>query len=153
MRFGRSLVLLAALVLAGCGGATKTAQHGHVRVFFCTTVSMPDCRADATRAEELAVGRALRNSPHVVKLVYVSKAEALQKFRKMNPTLPTRLLPANPLPAEWVVTVDSDDNTPTVGKAICAAHYAGVERCARPGEIGGVGWNVVTRRLRFPLHG
>ena len=145
MNVAKSAVVgaLAALALAGCGGSTRSDQPGRVKVVFCTTVSMPDCAANATVAQEEAVGRALRHSPHVVKAVYVSKAAGLKRFTKINPGLPTSQLPANPLPDEWVVTVDSDRNEAKVGKAICAAHYPGIERCAAGssvGEIGGVIW-------------
>jgi cell division protein FtsX len=100
---------------------------------------MPDCKADVTTAQESAIDGALRRSPHVVKVVYVSKSAAMQRFKKENPGLPTKQLPANPLPDEWVLTVDSDQNAAKVGKAICAAHYPGVEPC-HSADRGGVQW-------------
>lgn len=146
-------LLAAALVLAACGGGSKqVVRRGEVRVFFCTTVSMPDCHADATHSEEMAVGSALRRRDHVVTLAYISKAEALRRFKKEDPLDLSVKLPANPLPDEWVVTVDSEGNEATVGKAICAAHYAGVQPCAAAGQLGqagGVAWgSPIADRIR-----
>jgi len=111
---------------------------------------MPDCKADATRAQEQAVGRALRRSPHVMRVFFVSKAVGLKRFKKKNPLL-VKQLPAiaNSLPDEWVVTVDSDRNEAKVGQAICAAHYRGVEACHPAPEMGGVQWgSPITDRIR-----
>ena len=130
------------LLLSACGGAS---EPGTVKVYFCTTVSMPDCKSDATPVQEQAVGRALRSVPNVTKVVFISKSAALEQLKKDNPDLVKGLgpeLPANPLPDEWVVTVASDRDSETVGKAICAAHYAGVERCKSP-DRGGVQWGSV----------
>lgn len=110
---------------------------------------MPDCKADATRGEESAVGRVLRHGTHVIKLAYVSKSAALEQFKKSNPGFRFRQLPVNPLPDKWVVTVDSEEDAANVGEAICAAHYPGVEPCGRGhGEVGGVHWrNALLPRL------
>ena len=154
-------LLGATLVLSACGGASKSAQPpGTVKVYFCTTASMPDCKTDATRAQEQAVGRALRRSEHVEKIVFVSKAAALEEFKKKNPLSFKQFpkLPENPLPDEWVVTVDSDRNEAAVGKAICAARHPGVQPCATAGElgeVGGVAWGSpladrIRRRLGLP---
>jgi cell division protein FtsX len=133
-----------ALVLSACGGASKAAERsGTVKVYFCTTVSMPDCRSDATSAQEQAVGASLRRTPNVTKVAFVSKVEALKRIKKKKliPGLSLKQLPANPLPDEWVVTVNSARNEAKVGTAICAAHYAGVERCRNSGgERMGVTW-------------
>jgi hypothetical protein len=141
------------LVLSACGGASKPAQHpGTVRVNFCTTLSMPDCKSDATAAQERAVGRILQRIPNVTKVVFVSKAEALKRVKKEMPAVPVTQLPANPLPDEWVVTVTSDQDRETVGKTICAARYPGVQPCATAGqlgEVGGVTWgSPITDEIR-----
>jgi len=144
------------LVAAACGAASTSVQSGTVNVFFCTTVSMPDCSTNATPAQERAVGRMLRRIPNVTKTVFVSKAEALRRIKKTSPAIRTKSLPANPLPDKWVVTVDSDRNDAKVGKAICAAAYSGVQPCAAAGElgeVGGVTWagsiaDRILRRLR-----
>ena len=147
----KSLVALGfiAVLLAGCGGAPRPVVHGVVQVFSCTTVSMRDCKADATKAEELAIGRRLRRTPHVVKVVYTSKAAGLARLKRSNPLF-KHLFPlfVNPLPDKWVVTVDSEENTKTVGEAICAARYPGVEPCQR--ESGGVHWGGVHWGTRLP---
>jgi cell division transport system permease protein len=125
-----------------------------VQVYLCTTVSMPDCTADATRAQELAVGRALRSDPHVKQVAYVPKAQGLADYKKSHPTeFPYRLLPGNPLPDKWIVTPTQGKYTPVVGKLICRSHYAGVEPCATSktgglGNAGGVTWQSnVTKRV------
>ena len=138
-----ALTLALTLLLSACG-ASKSAQHpGTVKVYFCTTVSMPDCKSDATVAQEQAVGRALRRIPNVTKVVFVSKAAGLRRFKKQDPLGPSVKLLANPLPDEWVVTVTSERDSETVGKAICAKRYPGVQPCAtldQRGEVGGVTW-------------
>jgi cell division protein FtsX len=140
------------LALAACGGASTPARTGTVKVSFCTTVSMPECKSDASAAQEQAVGRMLRQIPNVEKIAFVSKAEALKRFKKMEPGIPVKYLPVNPLPDEWVVTVTSDQDEETVGKTICAARYPGVEACATSsmlGDVGGVRWgSPITDRIR-----
>jgi cell division transport system permease protein len=124
-----------------------------VQVYFCTTASMPDCNSDATPAQEQAVGRALRRSPHVAHVQFVSKAEGLAQEKKANPDLFTVPLTDNPLPDKWVVTTTSGKYTPTLGKAVCAARYAGVEACppagsSHFGDSGGAQWgSTVTKRV------
>ena len=145
----KSMVALGfiAVLLAGCAGG-RSVVHGVVQVFSCTTVSMPDCDANPTTAQEQAIGRGLRGTPHVVKVVYVSKAAALAHLERSNPSfkhLPPLL--ANPLPDKWVVTVDSKENAKTVGEAICAARYPGIEPCHAAGVVGGVQWRSRLPRL------
>jgi cell division transport system permease protein len=128
-----------------------------VQVYFCTTTSMVDCKANATQAQELAVGRALRNDPHVQRVVYVSKAQGLAAEEKSNNTAfppgAYKLLTGNPLPDKWVITPTQGKFTPAIGKQICSAHYAGVEPCATAatgglGNAGGVHWESnVTKRV------
>jgi cell division protein FtsX len=142
----RALVLagLSALTLlpSACGGASKSAHHpGTVKVYFCTTVAMPDCTSNASAAQERAAGRALRRIPDVTKVVFVSKATALKMFKKRI----RKVLPANPLPDVWVATVSSDQYDERVGKRICSAHYPGVEPCpsansSQYGHVGGATW-------------
>jgi cell division protein FtsX len=138
--------LVVTLLLSACG-ASKSAQHpGTVKVFFCTTASMPDCRRNATPSQEASVGRLLRRLPNVTKIEFISKAAALHRMHRLNPTLPVKSLPVNPLPDEWAVTVASAQDDATVGKAICAARYAGVQRCPPAdlggyGQVGGVVWS------------
>ena len=131
-----------------------------VKVNFCTTISMPECSKNATQAQIAAVGAALRSDPDVKQVVFISKEEGLKRFKHDNPgefAGAYGLLPANPLPDQWVVTTTAASDTPIVGKRICKAHYAGVEPCATPtlsggagqlGEVGGVTWaSSITKRV------
>jgi cell division transport system permease protein len=127
-----------------------------VQVYLCTTTSMNDCSANATPAQEQAVGRALRQDPHVKQVVYVPKAKALADYKKNNPgefSHALDYLPGNPLPDKWVVTPTQGKFTPVLGKQICKAHYAGVEACppvnsSDLGNTGGVHWQSnVTKRV------
>ena len=127
-----------------------------VQVYFCTTTSMTDCSKDATRAQELAVGRALRRNPLVKQVSFVSKAEGLAQFKKENPkdfAGAYNILPGNPLPDKWVVTPLQAKYTPLIGKRVCLAHYSGVEPCppvnsSDLGNSGGVHWQSnVTKRV------
>jgi cell division transport system permease protein len=130
-----------------------------VQVYFCTTVSMVDCKTDATHAQELAVGRALRKDPHVQPhgVVYVSKEQGLKQEEKSNssefPRGTFQVITGNPLPDKYVVTPTQGKYTPIVGKLICSQHYAGVEPCATAktgglGNAGGVHWQSnVTKRV------
>jgi cell division transport system permease protein len=132
-----------------------------VKVNFCTTVSMPECSANATPAQIRAVGAALRSDPDIKQVVFVSKEQGLKNFIRDNPREfagALGLLNGNPLPDQWVVTTSAASDTPIVGKRICAAHYAGVEPCATAvsssggssqlGEVGGVTWaSSITKRV------
>jgi cell division transport system permease protein len=126
-----------------------------VKVNFCTSVLPgPGCPTGATPAQEKAVGQELRHLNGVKQVVYVSKAEGLAQFKKDNPTAfdgAYSLLPANPLPDQWVVTTTAAADTPLVGKRVCRAHYSGVEPCASGGQIGeagGVTWaSSITKRV------
>ncbi len=126
------------LLLAACGTST---QSGLLKVYFCTTVSMPDCKANATRAEEQAVMRALRRNPEVTSVTFVSKSTAARRLGRQFRKLFKRL-PANPLPDTLSVTVRSEAEAATLGPAACGAHYAGVQPCSSSGtgDSGGVQW-------------
>jgi cell division transport system permease protein len=124
-----------------------------VQVYFCTPSSMRDCSADATSAQEQAVGRELRKSPHASKVTFVPKAVGLAQEKKQNPDLFTVPLTSNPLPDKWVVTTTAGKYTPILGKQICSAHYPGVEPCppvgsAHYGDLGGATWSSgITKRV------
>jgi cell division transport system permease protein len=121
-----------------------------VQVYFCTTTSMADCSANATTAQEQAVGRELRHSPYVSQVTFVSKAEGLAQSKKdrsseFGGAEAFTLLPANPLPDKWIVTPRQAKYTPLIGKQICLAHYPGIEPCPplhskALGNAGGVHW-------------
>jgi cell division transport system permease protein len=125
-----------------------------VQVYMCTTVSMPDCSANVTPAQEQAIGRALRHDPNVKQVTFVSKAQGLADYKKNNPgefAGAYDLLPGNPLPDKWVVSPTQGKYTAVIGKEICRAHYPGVEPCAAGSELGnsgGVHWQSnVTKRV------
>jgi cell division transport system permease protein len=127
-----------------------------VQVFFCSPV-VPDeggCKTGATPAQVQAVGARLRSDPRVKQVVFVSKAQAETKMRKLYPYMyPKGVSTANPLPASWLVTSTQAKYTPELGKQICAAHWTGVEPCpprgtTRFGNYGGVQWaSTVTKRV------
>jgi cell division transport system permease protein len=125
-----------------------------VQVYLCTEAYMPDCSADATKAQVAAVGKSLRHAPHVEHVEFVSKEEGLAQYKKDHRgEFPYHLLPGNPLPDKWIVTPTEGKFTPVVGKLICHSHYAGVEPCATArtgglGDAGGVTWQSnVTKRV------
>jgi cell division transport system permease protein len=125
-----------------------------VRVNFCTTVGMPECSKNATKAQEQSVGAALRRDPLVEHVKFITKAENLVQFKKDYPTEFAhgyQYLGANPLPDTWEVTTYAAADTPIVGKRVCRAHYAGVDLCATGkqfGEVGGVTWGTsITKRV------
>jgi cell division transport system permease protein len=127
-----------------------------VQVYFCTKTSMTDCSANATHAQEVTVGNAIRHTAHVENVKYVSKAEGLAQFKRDNPrefSGAYNILPGNPLPDKWIVTPTQGKYTAVVGKQICLAHYAGVEPCPPAnssdiGNEGGVHWQSnVTKRV------
>jgi cell division transport system permease protein len=126
-----------------------------VQVLMCTTISgTTNCSTNATKAQELAVGRALRHDPHVQKVAFVSKKVGYAQYKKNNPKeFPYQLIPGNPLPDKWVVTPTEGKYTPVIGKLICHSHYAGVQPCATAdtgglGNAGGVIWQSnVTKRV------
>lgn len=89
-----------------------------VNVYFSST---------ATRAQEQAVGRKLRANQYVKDVVFVSKAEAEAKMKKLFPQLYQTNLPSNPLPDSYVVTPLQGKDTPLIGNAVLKAHWAGVE--------------------------
>ncbi|HKD95569.1 MAG TPA: permease-like cell division protein FtsX [Gaiellaceae bacterium] len=126
-----------------------------VQVLMCTTVSgSSDCSANATPAQEAAVGRALRHDAHVKHVSFVSKTKGYAQYKKTHPTeFPYQLIPGNPLPDKWIVIPTEGKYTPVVGKLICHSHYAGVEPCATAqtgglGNAGGVTWQSnITKRV------
>jgi len=123
-----------------------------VEVYFCTSVlPAPGCHnKGATAAQEQAVGRALQHHGLVKSggVKFVSKEEGLAQYKRDNPGefgSAYDLLPGNPLPDAWVVTPATPKDTAILGKAICRAHYAGVEPCPsfaskQLGDVGGVHW-------------
>ena len=129
-----------------------------VHVYFCTGGGLtPDCSANPTHAQEVAVGRALRHDPHVQTVTFIPKAKAWAEEKKNNsggfPPGTYNLVLGNPLPDAYVVTPKQGKYTALIGKSICNSHYAGVEPCATAktgglGNAGGVKWESnITKRV------
>jgi cell division transport system permease protein len=129
-----------------------------VHVYFCTTSDLTgDCSTNPTKAQEKAVGKALRNEAHVQRVTFVPKAQAWAAEKKDNsggfPPGTYSLVNSNPLPDAYVVTPTAGKYTPVIGKQICRSHYAGVEPCANAktgglGNAGGVKWeSSITKRV------
>ena len=78
-------------------------------------------------AQEYAVQQKLKHDPRVMKIVFVSKAQAEKIMAKKFPTLYKTPLPSNPLPDSWVITPTKAEYTPALGREIQAAHYPGVD--------------------------
>jgi cell division transport system permease protein len=97
-----------------------------VKVYFCR-VSTPPCTADATQAQEVAVGNRLRADHRIKKVAYVSRAQAEKIMRKQYPQLYRPGVPGNPLPDAWVITPVKASDTPAIGQDVRAAHWPGVE--------------------------
>lgn len=89
-----------------------------VKVYFAQTTS---------QAQEYAVRQQLAKDPRVKKIVFVSKEQAQKNMAKKFPTLYKTPLPSNPLPDSWVITPVKAEYTPTLGREILRAHYAGVD--------------------------
>lgn len=87
-----------------------------VKVYFTT---------GATDAQEVAVGRKLKQLDRVKKVVFVSKERAFAQQQKQFPNLYAKV-PSNPLPDAWIVTPEKGEFTPDLGKQIQAARYEGV---------------------------
>jgi cell division transport system permease protein len=145
------LIALGTWVLSWSNHIQKELQ---VQVYMCTTASMADCAQNVTPAQETAIGNSLRQLPHVQSVAYLSKKKGLAQYEKAHPgQFPYHLLPGNPLPDKWIVTPTEGKFTPTLGKEICHAQYAGVEPCATAktggfGDAGGVTWQSnVTKRV------
>jgi cell division transport system permease protein len=131
-----------------------------VKVYFCTTISTPAtvCPKDATRAQVLAVGAALNRDKRVELVTHQTKKQNLAQFKHDYPSEfanTISLLPANPMPESYELTTRDAKETPLVGKAICRAHYPGVEPCTaahhqlgEAGSGGGVTWaSSITKRV------
>src|SRR6476660_8400413 len=59
--------------------------------------------SNATRQQENAVARRLRNEPQVKQVIFVSKAQAEAQMKKKFPHLYAVPLPGNPLPDSYTV--------------------------------------------------
>jgi cell division transport system permease protein len=89
-------------------------------------------KTDATDAQVEAVRRQLtQDTPHVGKVVFVSKAEAYAKEKKQNPEA-YELLGTNPLPDTFRVTPDSAGNIDKLRDALAPVTASGERSVVNP---------------------
>lgn len=89
-------------------------------------------KTNATDAEAEAVRRQLtQDTPHVGKVVYVSKAEAYAKEKKQNPEA-YALLGSNPLPDTFRVTPDEPGNVDKLRDALAPVTASGERSVVHP---------------------
>jgi len=102
-----SAVLLA-LVLAACGTTSTTPQRtGMVEVFI---------RDGATPAQLRALEERVQAVPGVSAYKYVSKEEALRRFRERFGDRIVANLPMNPMPASYELTVNDASSSYSVAR-------------------------------------
>jgi len=123
-----------------------------VKVLFCTSVvPQKGCATGATKAQEQAVKFQLSQDPRIKSVTFVSKEQAERQMQKSEPDMfKEGIVPSNPFPDEWVLVPAQAKDTPLIGKAICQAHYAGVEPCPAKGigNSGGVQWgSTITKHV------
>jgi len=119
------------LSLAACGGSgikpLTAAQRQACAVHVYFDVS-------ATRAQENAVGAALRRNPGVASVVFTLKAQALAKMKQKFPALFKNgvKLPPNPLPDSYIALPVELSDRPAIVASV--KHAAGVERVMEAGS-------------------
>jgi cell division transport system permease protein len=74
-------------------------------------------KTDATSADVARVQAKLKSTPHVKRVVYVSKTQAYQQERRRNPEA-YQLLGSNPLPDTFRVTPDKASNIEALKNAL-----------------------------------
>ena len=84
-------------------------------------------QSNATPQQELAVRQKLQNDPRVKQVIFVSKAEAEAKMRKLYPGLYKVKLLENPLPDSYTVVPFNASSTPPLGKDVQTAGWSGVD--------------------------
>jgi cell division transport system permease protein len=84
-------------------------------------------QSDATQQQETAVQQKLQNDPRVKQVIFVSKAEAEAKMKKLYPQLYKVKLLENPLPDSYTVVPLSASDTPLLGKDVQTAGWSGVD--------------------------
>jgi len=84
-------------------------------------------QSSATPQQEHAVYTKLRGDRRVKQVIFVSKAQALEKMKKDFKDLTTVPLPSNPLPDSYTVVPLKGSYTPQIGKEVQQAKWAGVD--------------------------
>jgi cell division transport system permease protein len=104
------------IVQATNGAANEVRNKILVNVFLKTTAT----KADADRVRQ----KLMHDTPHVGKVVFVSKAEAYAHEKKQNPEA-YELLGSNPLPDTFRVTPDSPGNVDKLRDALAPPTASG----------------------------
>ena len=103
-----------------------------VKVYFCTDST---CKSGATDKQINAVRAKLDADPLVEEVVWVPKAEALERMRKLQPEI-VENLPGNPLPDAFEVTPVDGENAKEIGRNLRAPTMpAGVEKINDGGVV------------------
>jgi cell division transport system permease protein len=103
-----------------------------VKVYFCTESS---CERHVTEEQINAVRAKLDGDPLVDDVVFVSKAEALERMRKLQPEI-VENLPGNPLPDAFEVTPVDGENARQIAVNLRTPSLpAGVEKINDGGEV------------------
>jgi cell division transport system permease protein len=96
-----------------------------VKVYFCTEST---CDAPATNKQINLVRAKLESDPLVRNVTWVSKAEALERMRKLQPEI-VENLPGNPLPDAFEVSAVDGENVKQISRNLATpALPAGVEK-------------------------
>ncbi len=105
-----------------------------VKVYFCTDST---CKAEATDQQINAVRVKLNSDPRVAEggVRFVSKAEALERMRRLQPEI-VENLPGNPLPDAFEVTPIDGRDAKGIGRSLSTpALPAGVEKINDGGVV------------------
>jgi cell division transport system permease protein len=84
-------------------------------------------QSNATPQQETAVQQELQNDRRVKQVIFVSKAEAEAKMKKLYPQLYKVKLLENPLPDSYTVVPLKASDTPLLGKDVQTAGWSGVD--------------------------
>jgi cell division transport system permease protein len=84
-------------------------------------------QSNATQQQEQAVRLKLQNDRRVKQVIFVSKAQAEAKMRKLYPKLYTVEPLKNPLPDAYTVVPLKASDTPLLGKDVQTAGWSGVD--------------------------
>ena len=84
-------------------------------------------QSNATQQQETAVQKKLQNDPRVKQVIFVSKAQAQERMKKIYPQLYKVKLLENPLPDSYTVVPLKPPDTPLLGKDVQAAGWSGVD--------------------------
>jgi cell division transport system permease protein len=84
-------------------------------------------QSNATPQQETAVQQKLQNDPRVKQVIFVSKAQAQEKMKKLYPQLYKVKLLENPLPDSYTVVPLKASDTPLLGKDVQTAGWSGVD--------------------------